>query len=456
MELQKTQHFRIPFTVELLSDLAHGGDGRKGIVMPFRRKVQILKEKKSFDSYFANETDRRNAVALVLFRIYRAVADTGRMTILNEFSDAVEFAAYQPTIQDFLEKVTARLELNLNKVKDNGLNETIGIIDLLDCFAHDLDFLIPLRREHQFIMLLFRKMKDVDDANRVFLEAEKKEAATGPKLFEATPVSSKTPISYNKFIDEIQERTWLIKITGEKKTVALSGNSDYVPFYSGNALKGICRRLLFNDFIDQILIGSGKKLSETAYHRWFTGGSIKSSTEIEEVYRKHDMHELCPPLAVLGSAVESGTIPSCATFSDLLPQCSELGTGGVSFYELTYTKFGTRHDSLKLETEVDVALEPKDPKKKEAATQMYYMYEVMKAGSTLSGQLTISTRNEIALSCFARMINLLKKTGMLGAKNTVGNGEVLYSGLDLPNGITEDAYLNYLAENKAKILAYNW
>lgn len=449
-------HIRIPFTVTLKSDLAHGGDGRKGIGMPFRRKKQLLKTQSKFESYFTDDDNRRNAVALTLFRIYQAIGDKARMSIRNEFSDAVEFASYQQTIQGFLESLTTRLEIDLNRVKDSGNYEKLGLIDLFGCFVHDLDFLIPIRREHQYIMLLVFKMKDVESNNYEYLQAEKKEASEGLKLFETGAITSKAPLLYNSFIDDVEARTWAIKEAGEKTTVALSGKADLVPYYSGNAFKGICRRLLMEDFYNLVFVGSGKTISETAYHRWFTGGSIKSSTDTEEVDRKRTMRELCPPLALLGSAVESGTIESCATFGELMPNCVELGTGEMSFYELTQAKFGTRLDSLKTEANVDVEREPKDPKKKEAATQMYYLYEVMTAGATLNAQLTITTRDPIALSCFARMLTLLKQSGFLGAKNTVGNGEVEYEGLEMPEGVTEDAYLEFLAANKDKILAYKW
>ena len=100
------------------------------------------------------------------------------------------------------------------------------------------------------------------------------------------------------------------KETGSHTVCAMTG--DVIQFaclkkdvIGGNSIRGLMRRLLMYDYCKQLGI---EKLEKEAYHRLFTGGTLSDSTGVEDMAARRGISALCPPIALLGSAVGSGTI----------------------------------------------------------------------------------------------------------------------------------------------------
>lgn len=443
-------NFRVPFVTTLLSASHTGADVSRGTIREHRTEKQLIKSPYSIRSKFSqnNKTLKHECIALLFYRIYELIEDKARFGIHDEYGDAIAVASKWNTKGEFLEIITRKLEIGLNKIRNDG---RLSVLDLFNAFEDDNDLLQEIRNEHQYLMFRFKMIHaEFKKYNEAMVQYNKELK----EYNEASLYKKEAPVAPNKdFIDNLETKLLIycdpeIEATLDERTI----NYANLPFYSGNSIKGILRRELMREFCE--LSGLSKKtMGSTAYHRLFTGGVISKASGDERIDRKREMIELCPPLGLLGSAVEDGTITADICVNDLQLRCKERGTGINSFTELIVPRFLTRLDSSKLEKFIDIA----EIKKGEVEThQMKYLTEVMIAGSELDGELSLLTSSEIVASCFARAITLMKNKAHIGGKGTVGFGRVEFSGLEAPAGVTEDAYLQFVAENKERILAYGW
>lgn len=444
-------NYKVPFVATLLSASHTGADVSRGFVKEHRTEKQIIKTPYEIRSKFKRKQDKQECIALLLYRIYELIEDKARMSIHDEFSDAVAIAAKWQTKGEFIEILTRKMEISLNKIRYDG---RLTVLDLLNAFEDDADLLQEIRDEHQYLMIRFKMIwQEFKKHNDAMVEYHKvlKDMEGKPSL----PGLSEPVVAPTKdYIDNLEIKL-LVYCNTETEAVYEPRTINYanIPLYTGNGIKGIMRRLLMEDFCE--LSGLSKKqLSSTAYHRLFTGGVISKASGDERIDRKREMIGLCPPLGLLGSAVEDGTISGAISVSDLQLQCKERDSEHPnSFTELVVPRFLTRLDSSKTETLIDIA----QVKNNEVEThQMKYLTEVMIAGAKLDGQLSVLTHSEIILSCFARAINLMKNHAHIGGKGTVGFGTVEFEGLEAPEGVTETAYMEYVIEKAPEILAYGW
>ena len=224
-------------------------------------------------------------------------------------------------------------------------------------------------------------------------------------------------------------------------------DSVYVPIISGNSVRGIMRRLIMRDFVELIGLEKEKRgIPKTLYHQMFTGGNITESSSDEDIANREKILNLCPPLAVLGSAIGNQTITGKAKIEGLTPQCLECSTGNKTYWEFMGRQFATRLDSSKYENEISIEGE------QEATSQMKYEYEVFIPGTRFNGQVVCLSKEPLVVSTFWRMLKLWKEAGYVGGLGRVGLGR-----LDISIEIPEDAdalYLAHLEKVKVEALEY--
>jgi hypothetical protein len=242
----------------------------------------------------------------------------------------------------------------------------------------------------------------------------------------------------------------------------LLGGSDFtytksfesIPYIGGNSIRGLIRRLLMRDFC-QLTGVDEQGLDKEMFHRMFTGGTLNDSTGSEDMSMRRNLINICPPLMLLGSAVGNQTIEGGIKVGGARLQCHENGTGGVSFWELLDTQFGTRLDSEKQETEIMLYgpdEKAKSGKGKDVSVQMKYEYEVFVTGSIFDSSFVLDTHSPLIESCFYRALELFKAYGYVGGNSARDSGAIDVL-IDIPEGATA-LYLRHLVENKEAILAY--
>ncbi len=227
-----------------------------------------------------------------------------------------------------------------------------------------------------------------------------------------------------------------------------------VPFVSGNAIRGMLRRLIFHDLLTRL----GLETAETPklHHALFSGGVLEavdsSEGEIDIAFRRL-VRETVPPIALWGTAVGNQMIPGSLLVEHAFPAARETAHMARTGYFLvdpddprflqpvrTFTEidFHTRRDDLRAERSED-----------EQAVQMKVEFEVLIPGTLLMHGFELKYATELEKSCLGHALNLWRELPVLAGKSATGHGRV-----DFAYEPWYDAapYLDYVESNKQKIL----
>ena len=222
-----------------------------------------------------------------------------------------------------------------------------------------------------------------------------------------------------------------------------------IPVYSGNGFRGQFRRIAMRDYLERVGIAE-EGISEKLYYTLFTGGSLVGGARYDEVGERRRIRRLCPPLALLGTALGDQIIQGKMKAPLFLPICKETVdyTGiesDMSFYDMLQEVFYTRKDDLK---SVEYNVKKEEGEKKGDPVQMKYEMQCLSAGTELIGTMIIENVNEVEEAMVNATLKKLKEVPFIGGKSAAGHGQVdiQYDELE-----SEETYYNYLEENKEEI-----
>jgi hypothetical protein len=222
-----------------------------------------------------------------------------------------------------------------------------------------------------------------------------------------------------------------------------------LPVLSGNAIRGMLRRLLITDLLQQLEFTNP---STKLHHCLYTGGVLESSSDTYgtiDLNLKNRVRESLPPLALFGTAIGNQMIQGCLRVEFAFPVCRERlvylppelandPRAQKPAREFTSIVFKTRRDDLRAERDED-----------EQAVQMKVDYEAFIPGTLFTHRFVLTYPNELELSCFAHLLELWREQPYVGGKLASGHG-LLRIQYDYP--YTPDAYLHYLTNNKPQIV----
>lgn len=222
-----------------------------------------------------------------------------------------------------------------------------------------------------------------------------------------------------------------------------------IPVYSGNGFRGQFRRIAMRDYLERVGIAE-EGISEKLYYTLFTGGSLVGGARYDEVGERRRIRRLCPPLALLGTALGDQIIQGKMKAPLFLPICKETVdyTGiesDMSFYDMLQEVFYTRKDDLK---SVEYNVKKEEGEKKGDPVQMKYEMQCLSAGTELIGTMIIENVNEVEEAMVNATLKKLKEVPFIGGKSAAGHGQVdiQYDELE-----SEETYYRYLEENKEEI-----
>jgi len=222
-----------------------------------------------------------------------------------------------------------------------------------------------------------------------------------------------------------------------------------IPVYSGNGFRGQFRRIAMRDYLERIGIAE-EGVSEKLYYALFTGGSLVGGARYVEVGERRRIKKLCPPLALLGTAIGDQILQGKMKAPIFLPICKETQdyTGiesDISFYDMLEEVFYTRKDDLK---SVEYNIKEEEKEKKGDPVQMKYEMQCLSAGTELIGIMIIENVNEVEEAMINATLKKLKEVPFIGGKSAAGHGHVdmQYGELE-----SEETYYKYLEDNKEEI-----
>jgi hypothetical protein len=376
-----------------------------------REPFAVIPEK--MPTRFKTDSARRNAIADILLMLWNEIPSETRsdrkQTIYDEFYSSMSFCATAGDIAGYLEKFCSKFGIR-------GISNS-AILEKLNLFS-DIEFLSNVRKEPQYLFLLFKAQKD-----------KIKENQAAPTLFS---------VEKDYISDDLEPRYF-------QKDIEL------IPLISGNSIRHTLRDLAMQFFFDFI---EKKNFTKTGYYEYFSGGALTASTGKVDIKKRIKDIEMCPPLGLMGTAKGSEMVEGSLNISHLVPLCKELGTGDRSHWELTHFVFGTRSDIAKDEKRYELH---DDKSKNDGPQQMLYWTESFIVGAEF--ELTIALEPlfydmQLLKSCLHHTLKLLKEKAYLGGKSSVAHGEVDF---ELPadfDGVTEQYYLDYLNTRIAEMQEY--
>lgn len=419
---------RVNYDFTALQPIHTGSDENLGILRTLRREKVLVQNPKPVRTRFTPEQKRlkRQAIALLLVRLWDKMQDKARVTIYEEVAAKLLSATAVRTKEEFLQRITQKLQIREVTVDANRRFDVVDILELFD----DYELLSIIRKESQYIMSMFRKIKDENIAwNKEF--KGKTEVAKNT-LFGAPDEMNRSPeVLIQDELMKVFEQSW--RETEEVQAI------DYVPVISGNSIRGMLRRLAMYDFAQ---VAGIEKIAPNIYHQLFTGGTINDSTGFEDIGKRFELIDLCPMLGLFGSAVGNQTLQGDLKVSQCKLRCTENGNGSLSYHDQVEVVFATRLDSSKLENDIMIEGEDKE------THQMKYEYEVFAAGSIFQHGFACTSDKPLIISAFWRLLRLFKENPYITAKSSVGHGEIDLSGIVVPEG-ADELYLQHVEAKKA-------
>jgi hypothetical protein len=240
-----------------------------------------------------------------------------------------------------------------------------------------------------------------------------------------------------------------------QKVLVEGGTVLQLPYYGGNAVRGLMRDLLADYLLQALDIPISRNQPSIAlwfFHALYAGGALeeKSAATKAVIKRLGDngatrtdgirkFRDMLPGLSLLGCALGNRVLPGHVQFGDLRPCCREWGhSSEVSVNDLMTWEYLTRREDLESHTEHH---------------GMIASMEVLRAGVELEGgvgmDLAIPSIEKAAL---VTGLQLIKDRGYLGANNRMGLGmvEVEFYWADAP----DLSYAEWLGDNKLAIREY--
>lgn len=222
-----------------------------------------------------------------------------------------------------------------------------------------------------------------------------------------------------------------------------------LPFISGNAIRGVLRRLVMRDMLARLGL---EAIAPKLHHALFSGGVLESTDEVAAVVEldfRREVRRKVPALGLLGCSVANQMIPGSLRVRHAMPVCAEYRAylppalaadprAGQPVRSFTDVAFATRRDDLREERAPD-----------EQATQMKIDFEAFIGGTLFAHGFTLVEASDLEASCLARAVDLWRERPYIGGKSGSGYGEVRLS----YEGLTDPApYLAYLEEASGSIV----
>lgn len=225
-----------------------------------------------------------------------------------------------------------------------------------------------------------------------------------------------------------------------------------LPFYGGNAVRGLLRDLLAEHLLAELGIADRNALALWFFHALFAGGCLEESGEATKALAKElgdngadrlaalrEFRNLLPGLSLLGCALGNRILSGRLQVGDLRPRCQEWGTADeVPARALTEWQYLTRRDERE--------------EKAEDSAAMIAVTECLKAGTILDGGIDCDLHiQELERAALGQALVLLAARGRLGAENRRDLGSVR---IEIENAPAPAPYLDFLHAERGRILAY--
>lgn len=224
-----------------------------------------------------------------------------------------------------------------------------------------------------------------------------------------------------------------------------------LPFISGNAIRGVMRRMVFHDMMGRL---GYQNESTKLHHALFTGGILESTSETTgkiDLATRRWLRDAFPPLGLIGTAIGNQILTGCLKVDHAFPVCKEyhacLADGyraddraAHSVRTFTDISFGTRKDDLRAERGEN-----------DQAMQMLIEFECFIPGTRFVHGFTLEYASPLEVSCFAHMLDLWRAQPWIAGKSASGYGRVAFEYESDGEELSGQRYREYLESGRDKL-----
>jgi hypothetical protein len=368
---------------------------------------------------------------------------------LDLFADRIRQAATEPTLIGFMERLIVLMDSTGEKME----NQAASFIAA--CKHPDALSVLKWLSQYSRLASLIAGTRDLKEKTEALEAVEINHADQAPgKAIKRRPFEvgiemvCSTPLAHGG--DTKSGNATLFR---RMSVLSDTGQVLILPYFAGNALRGIIRDILADHLIVSLGMQPRRDRPPVAlwfFHCLYAGGSLEENSLATKALSKRfgnngsikvesilEFRDTLPSLSVLGTAAGNRILCGRAQFGDLRPRCAEWNNGDIPTSQLFEWLFLTRRE---------------DHEEHSEHHGMIANTECLKAGVRLEGGIDFDLHaSEIEKSAIARGLQLLQKYGRIGAENRrdFGMVEITFDGLPSP-----DLYDHYLADHKQHIVTY--
>lgn len=395
---------------------------------------------------------------LTLHAIYSGAQIKSGRNPLDLFSDRIRQAATEPTLLAFVERLQTLVDASPSAITAQCVAAFVRA-----SAETDAPSVLGWVRQYPKITAMLAGMKDsrqrdeaIDSIEITSVEQSNLGTALPRRQFHVgIDATCLTPLAHGG--DAKAGNATLFR---RMNVLSTTGQVLSLPFYSGNALRGMVRDALADYLLFSLGLAPRRDNPPVAlwfFHTIYAGGALAdnaaSTKAISVRFGKaagalrtdglREFRDLLPSVSLLGCALGNRVLCGRVQFGDLRPRCKEWGNGSHDVAKLFEWTYLTRREDLETHDE---------------HSGMIATTETLKAGVLLEGGIDIDMHCQpIERSALARGLLLVQQRGRIGAENRRDLGGVEIKFRDLPDPALFDAFLierkddilKYLAEIKA-------
>lgn len=386
----------------------------------------------------------------MLNQIYRASESQGRRHKSDVFVDRLRQAATEGTLLGCVNKFS-----NLLAVEAGLVNLRVAADFIQFCERQEAPAVLSWLREFATLAIMVASINDGNERALTARAIEVKPLMAGGvacprgKFDVGLRVKMVAPLAHGGDI-----KCGNATLFRRQQVISSVGDVLTLPFYSGNALRGLLRDALADHLLSSI--GLTPRRDQPPVELWFfyalySGGALeeknKSMTAINAILGNNGvinasgvrgLRDILPSLSLLGCALGNRILCGRVKVGDLRPLCVEWGNGGnVPAEALFDWLYLTRREDLESHDEHH---------------GMIANTEVLRPGVELEGGIDFDGHiSDLEKSALARGLELLRDKGHIGADSRRGFGKNIMEFDGLPDS---SIYQKYLEENKDAIVKY--
>lgn len=239
----------------------------------------------------------------------------------------------------------------------------------------------------------------------------------------------------------------------------LAGETLDIPVYSGNAIRGMLRRMMALRVCDAVGI-TDRSLPTDSFYLLFTGGKLEGSDYAYRVDEIQRIRGLLPHLGLMGCSWGARILhghldvwrgePVCLELADTLGHVGHqayesLGGDPPSVFDLIGEVAYTRRDDI-----TDRLMDGES-----SPVQMRYQFECLIPGTLLLHGAVVRTRDPLMRGAFADAVLMATSRQSLGGRSAIGHGRFAWTWSDTMSegewAEHRDAYLAHLAAHADEI-----